>query len=157
MLQTFRMKKLLSFLASVYILSIVACKKPVAFDYRNIKNIRVESLGLNTSKVSMDLVFYNPNNYGVNLKNVNCDLYIDSNHLGKFVLDTLMYIPKTSEFTIPANMQVDMKGLLRNSISLIFNNEVTIGAKGSTRVGKGGFFVTIPFNYQGKQKINFFQ
>ena len=151
------MKTLLSFLGSFYLLGMMSCKKPVSFDYRNVKNVRVESLGLNTSKVSMDLVYYNPNNYGVNLKNVNCDLYLDSNYLGRFILDTLMRIPKNSEFTIPANMQVDMKGLLKNSLNLIFNNEVTIGAKGSTRVGKGGFFVTIPFNYQGKQKINFFQ
>jgi LEA14-like dessication related protein len=105
----------------------------------------------------MDLVFFNPNAYGVNLKNLNSDLYIDSTYLGKFVLDTLMHIPRSSEFTIPASMQVDMKGLLKNSISILFNNEVTIAAKGTTRVGKGGIFVTIPFNYEGRQKINFFQ
>jgi hypothetical protein len=52
-------------------------------------------------------------------------------------------------------MQVDMKGLFKNSLSILFNKEVTLGAKGTTRVGKGGFYVTIPFNYQGKQKINF--
>lgn len=151
------MTKLLPFFCLVFSFLCFSCKKPTAFDYRDVKNIRVESLGLNTSKVSMDLVFFNPNNYGVNLKNVNCDLYIDSNYLGKFVLDTLMHIPKSAEFTLPASMDVNMKGLFKNSISLLFNNEVTIAAKGTTRAGKGGFYVTIPFSYQGKQKINFFQ
>ena len=149
------MNKLLPFLSFVLFLSFASCNKPVAFDYRNIKNIRVESFGINT-KVSMDLVYFNPNSYGVNLKNVNCDLYIDSSYLGKFVLDTLMHIPKASEFTVPATMQVNLREVLKNSVSLIFNNEVTIAARGTTRVGKGGFFVTIPFSYQGKQKLNLF-
>lgn len=151
------MKKLLPFLAIMFFILCFSCKKPVAFDYRDVKNIRVESFGLNSSKVSMDLVYYNPNHFGVNLKNINCDLYLDSNYLGKFVLDTMMRIPKSSEFTLPATMQVNMKGLFKNSISFLFNKEVTIGAKGTSRVGKGGFYVTVPFNYEGKQKINFFQ
>ncbi|MCW3114890.1 MAG: type 2 family protein [Segetibacter sp.] len=150
------MKKLLSFLIFILSICCFSCKKPAAFDYRNVKNIRVESLGLNTSKLSMDLVYFNPNNFGVNLKNVDCDLYLDSNYLGKFVLDTMMHIPKSSEFTLPASMQVNMKGLFKNSLSILFNKEVTIGAKGTTRVGKGGFYVTVPFSYEGKQKINFF-
>jgi LEA14-like dessication related protein len=133
-----------------------SCKKPTSFDYRAVKNIKVESLGLNTSRVSMQLVFYNPNTFGVNLKNVDCDLFLDSSYLGKFVLDTMMKIPKTSEFTLPASMEVNMKDVLKNSMAILFNREVTIGAKGTTRVGKGGLYITIPFNYQGKQKINFF-
>ncbi len=103
----------------------------------------------------MDLVFFNPNNYGVNLKNVNCDIFIDSNYLGKFTLDTLMHIPKSSEFNLPATMEVDMKNLFKNSLSVLFSKEVLVGARGTSRVGKGGFYVTVPFNYEGKQKINF--
>jgi LEA14-like dessication related protein len=150
------MSKLLPLLVLIFSFFCFSCKKPAAFDYKEVKNIKVESFGFNTSKVSMDLVFANPNNFGVTLKNVNCDIYIDSNYLGKFVLDTMMVIPKSAVFTLPASMRVDMKGLFKNSLSILFNNEVTLGARGTTRVGKGGFYVTIPFNYQGKQKINFF-
>lgn len=150
------MKQVLPLLAFALAFLATSCKKPTAFDYRDVKNIRVASIGLNTSKVSMDLVYFNPNNYGVNLKNVNCDIYIDSSYLGRFLLDTLMHIPKISEFTLPVKMEVNMKGLLKNSLDIFFNNEVLIRANGTTRVGKGGFYVTIPFNYQGKQKINFF-
>lgn len=150
------MFKVLPLIVFLSLFLCVSCKRPTAFDYKDVKNIRVESLSLNTSKVSMDLVFFNPNNFGVTLKNVDCDLYINSNYLGKFVLDTVMNIPQTAEFTLPASMQVDMKGLLKNSLAILFNREITLGAKGTTRVGKGAFYVTIPFSYQGKQKINFF-
>lgn len=81
-------------------------------------------------------------------------MYLDSNYVGKVVLDTLMLIPKSSEFSLPASFDIDMKNLFKNSMNLLFNKEVLIGARGTSRVGKGIFFVTIPFNYEGKQKLN---
>jgi LEA14-like dessication related protein len=101
----------------------------------------------------MDLVYFNPNNFGVNLKNVDCDIYLDNTYVGKFLLDTLMHIPKSAEFTLPASMDVDMRNIFKNTFNVLFSREVLIGAKGTTRVGKGGVYVTIPFNYQGRHKV----
>jgi LEA14-like dessication related protein len=104
----------------------------------------------------MDLIYYNPNKYGVNLKNVNADVSINQLQVGHVMLDTSMHIPATAEFTVPASMNINLKSLLNSSINLLLNNDVTIGAKGTTRVGKGGIYVTIPFSYEGKQKLNLF-
>ena len=145
--------KLLSFL--LLILSAISCKKPVAFDYRDIRNFKLQSFALDKARVSMDLVYFNPNNYGVNLKNVKCDIFLDSSYVGKFALDTLMHIPKNAEFSVPASFEVDIKGILRNSITALFK-EVKIGARGTTRVGKGGFYINVPINYEGKHKLNLF-
>lgn len=105
----------------------------------------------------MDLLFFNPNSFSLKLKKVDCDLFLDSNYVGKVVLDTLMIIPRSSEFSLPASFSIDMKNLFKNSLDLIFNREVLIGAKGTTRVGKGLFYVTIPFNYEGRQRLNLLQ
>lgn len=102
----------------------------------------------------MDFVLFNPNTFSVDLKKVDCDVYLDSNYVGKFLLDTTMHIPQSSEFILPANLDVDMKHVLKNSFNLLISNEVLIGAKGTTRLGKGGIYVTIPFHYEGKQKLN---
>jgi len=138
------------------VLIVASCKKPVAFNYRDIRNFKVTSLSHDKSIVSMDLVFYNPNSYGVNLKNVSSDIYIDSSYVGKLVLDTLMTIPKLAEFTLPTTMEINVRTIVNNTLSILFNNEVLIGAKGTARVGRGGFYVTIPFDYSGKQKLNLF-
>jgi len=138
------------------VLIVASCKKPVAFNYRDIRNFKVTSLSLDKSIVSMDLVFFNPNSYGVNLKNVSSDIYIDSSYVGKLVLDTLMTIPKLAEFTLPTTMEINVRTIVNNTLSILFNNEVLIGAKGTARVGRGGFYVTIPFDYSGKQKLNLF-
>ncbi|MDB5245963.1 MAG: type 2 family protein [Segetibacter sp.] len=150
------MTKLLPLLAVLILGITTSCQKPQAFDYRDIKNFKVEGFGATKSRVSMDLVFFNPNSYGVDLKKVDSDIYLNSVLLGKFVLDTTMRIPQASEFTLPASFDVDMKNILTNSLNLFLSKEVLIGAKGSTRVGKGGFYVTIPFTYEGKHKLNLF-
>ena len=53
------------------VLSIVillsACSKPKSFDYRGVKNIKVQQIGFDKSKLSMELVYFNPNNFGVRL------------------------------------------------------------------------------------------
>jgi LEA14-like dessication related protein len=150
------MKKVLPFLVLMFVIFSYSCKKPVAFQYRDLKNFHLQNFGLDKSRVSMDFVFFNPNSFPVDLKNVDCDVYLDSNYVGKFLLDTAMRIGGASEFTLPASLDVEMKNLLKNSFNVIFSNEVLIGARGTTRVGRGGLFLTIPFQYEGKQKLNLF-
>jgi hypothetical protein len=93
----------MKYLAGILLLFTLAtaCSKPQSFDYRDIRNFRIIKPGFDRSTISMDLVYFNPNNFGVQLKHVDCDVYVDKNYLGKFVLDTLMFIPKKSEFVLP--------------------------------------------------------
>lgn len=133
-----------------------SCNTPQSFEYRELKNFVLTSRGLDQTNASMDLIFFNPNKYSINLKNVNCDIFLENNLIGKFTLDTTMHIPAASLFTLPAKMKVDAKSLLKNNLNLLLNKEILIAAKGTTKVGKGGFYITLPFSYQGKQKLNLF-
>ncbi|TDH29297.1 hypothetical protein EXU57_04330 [Segetibacter sp. 3557_3] len=148
------MYKLVLLLVTVGLIS--SCKKPVSFEYRDMKNFKVSNWGFDRSTVSLDLVYFNPNNFEIDLKNVNCDVYLENNFVGKFTLDTLMHIQKHSEFSLPASMEVDMKNVFKNTLNVLFNKEVLVGAKGSTRVGKSGLFINMPFNYEGKHKVDLF-
>jgi LEA14-like dessication related protein len=133
-----------------------SCKKPQGFEYRDLKNFKVSNWGFDKSRVSMDIVYFNPNSFGVELRKVDADIYINNNYVGKFLLDTLMRIDKRSEFALPANIDVDMKNIFKNSLNVLFSKEVLVGAKGSTRVGKSGIFITVPFNYEGRHKVDLF-
>lgn len=133
-----------------------SCKKPQSFDYRDLKNLKIENVGYEKTALSMDLVYYNPNGFGVDLKKVDCDVYVDNTYLGKFQLDTLMHIPRRAEFNLPSRILVDMKSLLKNSLNLLFSKEVLVNVKGTTRVGKAGFYTTVPFNYEARHKLNLF-
>ena len=148
--------RICSTLLLVFITLMFSCKKPEGFEYRDLKNFKVNNWGFDRSTVGMDLVYFNPNNFGVNLSKVDCDIYIDNNFVGKFMLDTLMRIERRSEFTLPARMDVDMRNILKNSFNVLFSKEVLVGAKGTTRVGKSGVFVNVPFNYEGRHKVDLF-
>lgn len=135
---------------------IVSCKKPESFEYRDLKNFKVDSLGFEKSAVSMDLVYFNPNNFGVDLKEIDCDVYVEHNYLGKYILDTTMHIAKKSEFSVPSHMQVDMRNIFKNTVTSFFASDLLLEVKGTTRVGKAGIYITVPFSYSGRHKFSFF-
>lgn len=138
-------------------LGFFSCQKPQSFDYRDIRNVRIEKAGFDRSTIAMDLVYFNPNNFGVQLKHVDCDVYVDKNYLGKFVLDTTMNILKKSEFVLPSKIDVDMKNIFKNTLNAIFGTEMLVEVKGTTRVGKGGIFISVPVNYSGRHKLELFK
>ena len=144
------------FVIAAFFLIAVSCKKPASFEYRDMKNFRISNVGVEKSTVSMELVYFNPNKFGVDLRHVDCDIYLDKNFVGKFILDTMMHIDRTSEFSLPTHMDVDMRNVFKNALNLLFSKDVLVGAKGTTRVGKGGIFITVPFNYEGRHKVEMF-
>lgn len=137
----------------ITIITATACKKPAGFEYRGINNVKLENMSMGRSTVLLNMVYYNPNSFGVNLKHVECDVYVDTGYIGRYVLDTVMHIDRKAEFTIPTRMDVDMRSLLKGGMSALFGNDVQITVKGKTRVGKGGIFVNVPFDFTGKYKI----
>lgn len=143
----------LLFFAIVFLL-FTACQKPQGFEYRNAKNVKIEKLGFDKTTLSMELVYYNPNGFGVDLRMVDCDIYIDNHYLGKYRLDTLMHIPRRSEFILPSRIDVNMQSIFKNALTVLFNREILLNVKGKTRVGKAGFFKTIPFDYEARHKID---
>lgn len=59
----------------------------MSFEYRGIQNFKIDSVGLSQSKIGLELIYFNPNNFGAELRNVNCDVLVNHNYLGHFVLD----------------------------------------------------------------------
>jgi LEA14-like dessication related protein len=137
-------------------LFLFSCAKPKSFDYRGVKNMKIENMGFDKTILGMELIYYNPNGFGVDLKKIDCDVYIDNSYLGKYQLDTLMHIPRMAEFILPSRIAVDMKAVLKNGLNLLISKEVLINVKGTTRVGKGGIFKTVPFDYEARQRLGLF-
>jgi LEA14-like dessication related protein len=137
-------------------LFLIGCAKPKSFDYRGVKNVKIETMGFDKTLLNMELIYYNPNGFGVDLKKIDCDVYLDSSYLGKYQLDTLMHIPRMAEFILPSRIAIDMKAILKNGLNLLISKEVLINVKGTTRVGKGGIFKTVPFDYEARQRLSLF-
>jgi len=138
------------------IISVTSCRAPKDLEYRDFKNLRVQQLGFSSSTIKVDLVYYNPNNFGLQLKETNLDIYLDSNYLGHSAQEYQITIPKRAEFTLPFQVDVDMKNMLKNALSTILSKEVWVKVTGTVRLGKANIFKTFPVHYEGLQKFSLF-
>jgi LEA14-like dessication related protein len=145
-----------TFLLCITCLFIFSCAAPKSFEYREVRNVKLDKFGFDKTSLDMELVYFNPNNFGLDLKKVDADVYVDNHYLGKMNLDTSMHISKKSDFILPSKIALDVKEFYKNSLTLVVSNEVLVTVKGTTRVGKAGIFKTVPFTYEGRHKLNFF-
>ncbi|MBK7433905.1 MAG: hypothetical protein IPI66_08365 [Chitinophagaceae bacterium] len=90
-----------------------SCQAPKDLVYRDFKNLRAEKLGFGSTTLSVELIYYNPNNFGLQLKYADLDIYINNNYLGHSSQDYQVTIPKLAEFTLPLKIEVEMKNILK--------------------------------------------
>ena len=137
-------------------LGMPSCRAPKDLVYRDFKNFQVGKIGFSTSTVKMDLVYYNPNNFGLQLNRTDLDVYINDTYLGHTVQDLQITIPRQGEFSLPISMDVDMKNIFKNAFSTLLNKEVTVKVTGQIKIGKANVFKSFPVNYEGKQTFSLF-
>lgn len=135
---------------------LVSCGPPKALEYRDFKNFTIEKFGFTNSTVKMDLVYFNPNNYGLQLKNINLDIYINDVYLGHTSQEYQVTIPKKEEFSIPIQLAVDMRNLFKNSLNVMMKKEVMVKLTGSIKVGKANVFISFPVRYQEMETFTLF-
>lgn len=145
---------LILFLCIVFIVS--SCQAPKELEYRDFKNLKVEKLGFGSSSLKLDVIYYNPNNFGLQLKYTDLDIFIDSNYLGHSSQDYQITIQRLSEFTLPLQINLDMQNLLKNVLPTFLGKEVTVKITGKVKLGKANVYKTFPVNYEGRQRFTVF-
>jgi len=153
-MKNFQLPTLLTLTALTTLL--ISCSTPKELEYRDFKNFTFDKFGFSATSIKMDLIYYNPNNFGLQLKSTELDIFLDNNYLGHSVQEQLVSIPRREEFSIPIKIDVDMKNLLRNGLSTLWSNEVIVKVTGTVKVGKANLFKSLPVNYEGKQKFGIF-
>ena len=133
-----------------------SCRAPKDLVYRDFKNLSIDKLGFGSSKIKLDLVCYNPNNFGLQLKNTDLDITLDDNYLGHTAQEYQVTIPKRGEFTLPVEIEVDMKNMLKNTLNTLMGKEVLVKVTGKVKVGKANVFKSFPVNYESRQKLSVF-
>ncbi len=141
---------------SVLGLLLSSCGSVKDLEFRSFNNVKIEKVGFASSTLSVDLVYYNPNNFGLELSRTDLDIYLNDNFLGHSTQVMQVKLPRRDQFTLPIKVDLDMKNLLKNSLTSIFNSEVTIKAVGKIKVGKAGVYKLLPFEYVTKQKFSLF-
>lgn len=133
-----------------------SCQAPKELVYRDFKNLKVEKIGFAATTLKVDLIYYNPNNFGLQLKYTDLDIYIDNNYLGHSSQDYQITIPKLAEFTMPLAIDVDMKNLLKNALPTMLGKDVMVKVTGTVKLGKANVYKSFPVSYEGVQRFSVF-
>ncbi|MCW3464320.1 LEA type 2 family protein [Chitinophaga nivalis] len=133
-----------------------SCEKMKDIQFVRVAGISMDELGMSKSIVRMTLAYYNPNNYKLQLKDADFDLFLDETPVGHSIQDTMIYIPARDTFYFPVRLEVNMANVFQNALSAFSNKEVTIKATGKCKVGKGGIYLPFPIKCETRQALNFF-
>lgn len=139
--------------ATLILFFVSSCSKPVAPEYAGYENFRLEKAGFSNNVLAMDIKLYNPNNYNLQLKSASMDVHFNDRFLGHSALDTLITLTAKDTTSFPLRMNASAKDILRNTADLLLNPNVKVKITGSARAGRGGFFINVPINYEGMQRI----
>ena len=126
-------------------------------EYRDIREVRLIEVGLLQSTAGIDFIYYNPNNFGVQLAEARGDVYIDNVYFGRFGLEEKVQVKKRSEFIVPAIIKMDMISAIKNQRDLFKKKEALVRIEGMARVKKSGLSRDVPIKFEGMQNIERFR
>ena len=141
---------------SFSIFLIISCQAPKELVYRDFKNLKVGKLGFGSSTLNLDLIYYNPNNFGLQLRNTDLDIFVDGNYLGHSSQDLQINIPRLAEFTLPLQIEVDMKNALKNALPTLLGKEVVVKVTGKVKLGKANVYKSFTVDYESIQRFSTF-
>ena len=130
------------------------CTKVEQPEFRRLENFGFRDKGLQEIVVGFDATFFNPNHYGLSVKEAAFDLYVDSIYLGKFTQPYHVDVTPGSEFSVPMEGTMSLKKISNFQVNREIDKDVLLQAKGAIKLGKGGIFVTRNISYQGHYNLN---
>ena len=122
-------------------------------EFRDINNVRLINVSVLQTTAGVDLIYYNPNDFGIQLTNARGDVYIDNAYFGRFDLDEKVQVRKRSGFVLPVIFKLDNIGAIMNQLDIYKKKEALVRIEGMAHVKKAGFSKEIPINYEHMQNI----
>jgi LEA14-like dessication related protein len=138
----------------IILLAVFSCtnvKDPV---FKHLDNFRVKNFGLQQTTIGFNVTYYNPNNFGVTVKEAEADIYLDTVYLGKFTQDQEVYVDKNADFSLPLSGGIPLQKALEINLKNIGSRDILLKADGSVKVGKAGLFINKEVHYQGKHRLD---
>ena len=131
-----------------------SCKDVKDPEFRRVDNFGVKNLSFQDATIGFEVTYYNPNNFGVNVKEAEADVYIDSLFIGKFSQEKLVDVKEEAEFSIPFTGKIPLEKALEFNFKDLSKREVLLKAEGTAKVGKAGVYITKPIKYEGKHRLD---
>lgn len=99
---------------------------------------------MNKAAIRINLEYYNPNNFGIDVKQTNLSIYLNDKFIGIADQPEKTQIPKMSKFVFPVVAHFDPWKVLGTAFTSLFSISNKLTVQGSAKLGKGGVYLTIP-------------
>jgi len=126
---------------------LASCSSPKSFEFKEVKSVRIEKASLKKNVINAQVVYYNPNNFELSLKNIDCNILINDKQISHYALDTNLIITANSNFTVPAKLEFELANILPYTVDVMFKKPLKITILGNATLSKGIFTKTVPINY----------
>jgi LEA14-like dessication related protein len=144
-------------LLSAFVLIFSACKSTGDVrepEFRDIGDVRLIETGVLKTTVGANMIYYNPNNFGIKLSAARGDVYVDNAYFGSFVLNQEIQVKRGAEFVLPVTIKIDNIGAVKNHTEIYKQKEALVRIEGRAFVKKSGISKEIPIRYEQKQNLD---
>ncbi len=135
-------------------LVLVSCGSPKSFEFKGVKSFKIEKASLKQNILNAQVEYFNPNNFELSLKKIDCDIFVNDQKLTHYALDTVLVIPASSNFVVPAKMEIELANILKHSVDVMFNKPLKFTIQGNATLSKGIFTKTVPINFTTTKTLN---
>ncbi|MEJ7911712.1 MAG: LEA type 2 family protein, partial [Chitinophagaceae bacterium] len=143
-----------SILWASLLVSSISCGKIENPEFRKLSGFGIKKLGITQTTVGFEIVYYNPNNFGVTVKEALINVYVDSTFLGEFRQPQTTIVGSRAEFAIPLEGAITLGRALDLNLPELVGKEVGVRAEGNVKVGKGGVFISKEIKYAGRHILD---
>ena len=149
--------KTLSTLLVAFVLIFTSCqsvKNVSEPEFRDISDVRLLETNLLKTTAGANMIYYNPNNFGIQLSSARGELYVDNAYLGTFELNESVQVRKNSEFSVPVIIKIDNISAIKDHRDIYKKKEALVRIEGFAFVRKAGFSKEIPIRYEQMQNMD---
>lgn len=123
-------------------------------EFRDIGDVRLIEVGLLKTTAGANMIYYNPNNFGIQLDAARGEVYVDNVYFGSFQLNEGVRVRKRAEFVLPVTIKIDNISALKNQGDIYKKKEAMVRIEGRAFVKKSGFAKEVPIRYEQMQNLD---
>ncbi len=131
------------------------CNNVKELEYKGIKNTKLQTLNLSNSALLFELEYFNPNNFWLDVKETNLNIYLNDKFIALADQPTKTQIPKSALFTFPVVAHFDPIKVLGFAFANLLSKTVKLTLQGSAKIGKQGVYIKVPVDISENINIEF--
>lgn len=152
-----RIKLLITKVLLVTIILSFGCKTQ-KITYVSTQSVQVKNISYPNATLQVLLTLHNPNNFQFTVRDLESDLFINKNAMGKITLSHPIQVAAKSDFTLPVQLKVGIGKALQQAFQLLGQSDkepLWIGLKGNAHFQKRSVTINYPIQYEGFQTLKF--